>query len=187
MWRMREGLQRSARSGKDLRVLVALVTFALLVSIVPSGLVPVTARAEPTGPAGAPPVGNSPIELSGPVRVIDGHTFEAYIDGRRTGVVLIGIEVPPGNTACGKDAAALLDALTRTAFRLEEDPALLFDARGQRMYYVVLPDGRSAARELVKAGVARAKGEGTESSDLATDEDDAKAHRRGCLWQSFSE
>jgi hypothetical protein len=58
-------------------------------------------------PGGAPPPGSGPVDVSSFVRVIDGDTIEAYLGGTRAGIGLIGVDAPMGNTACGRDAAAL--------------------------------------------------------------------------------
>ena len=59
----------------------------------------------PSVSAQAPSRGAGPLNVSGPVRVIDGDTLEVYIDGRQTAIGVIGIKAPRGNTACGRKAA----------------------------------------------------------------------------------
>jgi endonuclease YncB( thermonuclease family) len=132
--------------------------------------------------AQAPPPGSGPIDFRGFVRVIDGDSFEVYINGHQTGIGLIGITVPMGNTACGKAAANYMRTLIgRTGVRLEEDLSLPFDARKRRMYYVKLPDGRSIAVEMARAGFARPTGQGIETSEIAAAHADAGASARGCV------
>ena len=55
--------------------------------------------------AQAPPKGSGTIEITGPMRVIDGDTFEVYIDGRQTAIGIIGIKALRANTPCGRRAA----------------------------------------------------------------------------------
>ena len=52
------------------------------------------AVAERVGPGGAPPPGSGPVDLTGFVRVYDGDTFEALIDGKRARIGLAGINAP---------------------------------------------------------------------------------------------
>ena len=146
-----------------------------------------TALAEPgierVEPGGAPPPGSGTVEIEGFVRGIDGDTMELDYQGSKAGVGVIGIEAPQANTACGLEAANQLQAMVMNGVRLEEDRAIAFDnERGLRMYYAVTPDGRSVAEELVKAGVARATGEGREIDRLTNLETEARNAKRGCLW-----
>ena len=130
----------------------------------------------PSVRAQAPPRGAGPLNVSGPVRVIDGDTLEVYVDGRQTAIGIIGIKAPRGNTTCGRKAAQLLQSLidrvapgpeAGAVVRFEEDLAHTFDERKRRMYYLTLPDGVSPALELVRAGLADPDGEGDERAALA--------------------
>jgi len=105
---------------------------------------------------GAPPPGRGTVAIQGPVRVIEGDTFETWIDGQQVGIGILGLDVPQANTACGKASIAQLNALLKGGLRLEEDPdpGLAFDARKRRMFRVVTKDGRLAAEEQVANGVA---------------------------------
>lgn len=118
--------------------------------------------------AQAPPPGSGPIDFNGFVRVIDGDTFEVYIQGHRTGVGIIGIETAMGNTPCGVQATDLLWSLVASGrIRLEEDPEeTAFDARKRRMYRVVLDDGRSAAVVMAESGFVVPTGKGIERNDI---------------------
>jgi endonuclease YncB( thermonuclease family) len=125
--------------------------------------------------AQAAPRGTGPLNVAGPVRVIDGDTLEVYIDGRQTAIGVIGIKAPQGNTPCGRRAAQLFETLiNRVApgpeagpvLRFEEDLNHTFDARKRRMYYLKLPDGVSPALELVRAGLADPNGDGEERDEL---------------------
>jgi endonuclease YncB( thermonuclease family) len=133
--------------------------------------------------AQAPPPGSGPVDFSGFVRVIDGDTFELYISGRRTGVGIIGIRVPMGNTPCGRLASDYLGELVASnQIRLEEDPITpAFDTRKRRMYRVVLVDGRSAAIAMAEAGFALPTGEGIEANDIAAAAGRAGGSRAGCV------
>jgi endonuclease YncB( thermonuclease family) len=133
-------------------------------------------------PAGAPPPGSGSIELPW-ARVIDGDTLEAWIGGSRVGIGLIGVQAPRLNSACGEEAAVHLERLVAAGMRLDEDPALVLDRRLRRMYDVVTPEGGSVAEALVWAGVARARREGGRGPALQALQQQARAARRGCLWQ----
>ncbi len=126
------------------------------------------------------------MQIPGFVRVIDGESIETLIDGQRVGVGFIGISVPQANTPCGREATALLRTLLRGGVNLEEEPALTTDpptdARKRRLYHGNARDGRKVAEELVKAGVARANGEGKYAGQLGGLENAARAAGRGCLW-----
>jgi glucose/arabinose dehydrogenase/endonuclease YncB( thermonuclease family)/methionine-rich copper-binding protein CopC len=144
------------------------------------GLGAATAETERTRPGGAPPPGSGSVDLSGFVRVIDGNTVETYIDGKQTGIRIIGLDVPMGNTACGKDAADQLRGLVRDGLHLDEDDQLGFDDRTLRLYYARTRDGRSVAQELVRSGVARSNGVGHERASLNSLAG-AESARSGCL------
>lgn len=124
--------------------------------------------------AQAPLRGTGSVEITGPVRVVDGDTFELYINGRQTAIGLIGIKAPRANSNCGKQAAQLTQALVNyvngiqatVKLRFEEDLNHTFDARKRRMYYLTLPDGQSAAVALVAAGLADPDGTGRERQQL---------------------
>src|SRR5215203_4452638 len=83
----------------------------------------------------APSPGTGPITLTSFVRVVDGQSIDAVIDGRRVAIAVDGIEVPKGNTRCGKQATDLLKSLAKAArgrggLRLVDDPSETLDARG---------------------------------------------------------
>ncbi|MQA28759.1 MAG: hypothetical protein GEU82_02820 [Luteitalea sp.] len=125
--------------------------------------------------AQAPPRGSGAVEITGPVRVIDGDTFEVYINGRQTAIGIIGIKAFRANSPCGRRAARFTQALVNfinglevpIRLRFEEDPVHTFDARKRRMYYLKLPGGISAALALVSAGLADPDGTGEEAAELS--------------------
>src|SRR4051794_12007318 len=85
---------------------------------------PTPTDAQRVGPGGAPPPGSGPVDLRGFLRVADGDTFEAYINGQQVLVGVAGIEAPQANTDCGKQAVAQLRTLLRGGVHLDEDPQL---------------------------------------------------------------
>jgi endonuclease YncB( thermonuclease family) len=132
-------------------------------------------------PASAPAAQAPAANITGSVRVIDGDSIDTNIDGKRTAVGLIGITAAPGNTPCGERATMLLRSLVADGLRLEEDPEIVLDERGRRMYYALTADGRSIAQELVRAGVAAATRTGREADSLRTAETEARDTGARCL------
>lgn len=118
------------------------------------------------------------------MRVLDGRTFETVLAGNQTLVALVGIDVAPGNTDCGRDAASQLQALARGGMRLEDDTTISVDAYNHRVYYALTSDGRSVTQKLVKAGVARVNSTGDAAHRFANDEAAARAAGNGCLWNA---
>jgi endonuclease YncB( thermonuclease family) len=98
--------------------------------------------------------------VRGFVRVIDGDSVEAWIDGKKVATGLLGVVVPTLNNDCGRQARDFLESLIGAGLRLGEDPAETFDERGRRMYRAMSLDGRSVAQEMVRVGAARASGKG---------------------------
>jgi glucose/arabinose dehydrogenase len=157
------------------RWIVAAVLAALAI-----GVQPASARV-PEG-AGAPPPGSGTIDYPFYVRVIDGDTIELDNTGSKYGVRLIGYDAPPGNTKCGEQAAERLQALTADGIVLKEDTGLTF-ADGLRLYRGYTHSGKSIARALVRAGLARATGQGAERNALRKLQRLAKRAGRGCVWK----
>lgn len=118
------------------------------------------------------------------VRVIDGDSLDVTVDGARVPVRIAGIDAPEGNTPCGRSATAALEALVADGITLvdDPDPALTFDDRLRRQFHVTDRSGRSVGEGLVRAGVARATGQGHSMAALATAQNEAAAAKRGCLW-----
>ena len=155
--------------------LIGTVTHVLLSLIVVS-LATTTALGQ------APLKGAGSFNISGPVRVIDGSTIETYINGKQVGLGMIGVDVPQGNTPCGKQVTSLLQAVTKLGFHVDEDLGLTFDSLGRRLYYHVSPAGDSLAAQLVLAGAAKPNGQGKEAATLKQLQSQAQATGIGCLW-----
>jgi glucose/arabinose dehydrogenase/endonuclease YncB( thermonuclease family) len=153
--------------------------FTLLTALVAASI---QLLGQPLGTGGAPAKGSGPFEIREGVRVIDGDTIEADLNGNRVGIGLVGIAVLPGNTECGQQALTFLESALEKGVRLEEDPNVEFDGRGRRMYYAVDPITRqSIALQLVKAGLARATGQGREKVPLRAEERLVRDLGRGCV------
>lgn len=144
-----------------------------------------SARADP----GAPPPGSGDLDAPNHVRIIDGDSIDAIINGNRVAIGIIGIRAPQGNTKCGRESKNQLKELERLARargggpRFVEDRDLTYDERGRRMYYFEEKAGKSLAREMVKGGWAHADGRGKEKDKVKGDEDEARRQKRGCLWK----
>ena len=133
-------------------------------------------------PGGAPEPRNGPFRPAGYVRAIDGESLEALIDGRRTGVAVLGVAAPMLGTPCGDAAKAQLQALIGRGVTLADDPGNQFDSRQRRIYHISTSDGRSVAAAMVGAGLARTTGLGPEASTLAAAESKARSEKTGCVW-----
>jgi endonuclease YncB( thermonuclease family) len=144
----------------------------------------VAVGAQTAPPGGAPPAGSGTVHIDGYVRAVTGDTLDARLPPGRTLIAIIGIRAPRGNTSCGREATEFLQTLVADGARFDEEPGLVFDGRSRRLYHVTTPDQRSAAAELVAAGLARADGQGSTRDSLAALESAAREARRGCLWQS---
>src|SRR6185436_12613298 len=96
-----------------MRVLVVLCLAFVVMVLLPGPIV-----AQRVGPGGAPPQSTKPIDLQGPIRVIDGNTIETWIDGKRVGIGLVGVEAPMANTNCGRAATGMLWGLVKGGLRL---------------------------------------------------------------------
>jgi endonuclease YncB( thermonuclease family) len=116
-------------------------------------------------------------------RAIDGASLDAYVDGRRTAVGYLGIEAPPANQPCGREALNRNRELAGSQVRLVEDPGYQFDEMGRRLAYAFTSDGQSIEEILVREGLARAaRTDASRGSQLAALQAEAEADGRGCLW-----
>lgn len=120
------------------------------------------------------------------VRVIDGNTIEFW-NGSDWGVRYLGVDVPPGNTECGREATAKNWDLTGAGVHLEQEPPYDLDANGLRLYNAFTADGALVGEELIKAGLARASNEDSQyKARYLAAQADAEAAGRGCLWGANS-
>jgi endonuclease YncB( thermonuclease family) len=134
----------------------------------------------------APPPGSSddgPLIEATVSRAIDGASLDAYVDGKRTALGYLGIEAPPANQPCGREALNRNRELAGDQVRLVEDPAYQFDELGRRLYYAFTIDGQSIEEILVREGLARAaRIDAGRGARLAALQAEAEAAGRGCLW-----
>jgi len=101
---------------------------------------------------------NSPLTVVGElqvIKVIDGDTFEATIDGVKERVRLIGIDAPEIGECMSAEAAAALEALVRSGVQLVPDVSDR-DQYGRLLRYVEAGDV-FVNEELVRQGLALAR------------------------------
>jgi len=128
-------------------------------------------------PGGGPPAS---IRFNGFVRVIDASTFDVFLNGRRTGIGLVGVKAPQANTECGQLAVQTVNTLLRGAtIDFDEDSSVKVDSRKRKMYHLRV-NGDSLARKLVQNGLGDTTDEGDEQGDLSGDESQARGANAGC-------
>jgi endonuclease YncB( thermonuclease family) len=115
-------------------------------------------------------------------RAMSGDSLEVFLPNR-TAAAIIGIEAPPGNTACGEQSRAMLARLIVDGVTLEQTPALDFDDLGRRLYFAFSATGESIALRLLQEGLAKTSpvSHKYEPSYKAAEED-ARSAVRGCVW-----
>jgi micrococcal nuclease len=116
------------------------------------------------------------------LRVVDGDTFHARINGVDETIRFFGIDTPERGQPCFTEATLLATQL------LDDEVTLVPDARdsdryGRLLRYVYTPDGHSIDALLIDEGVAHAwRDDGALRVDLIALEDRARAAGTGCLW-----
>lgn len=162
--------------------------------LIPLGLL---AAAAGCGSADDPAAGPAaPLEHGSVVRVVDGDTLLARVDGRRTRVRLLGVDAPESVTpdrpveCFGPRAAAAARRFLPEGARvaLATDPTQGREDRFGRLLAVVTVDGRgvSANERLVAGGFAevfRADGRAAILPALRAAEREAREARRG-IWSA---
>ncbi len=115
-------------------------------------------------------------------RTIDGDSFELTIDGQVVEARLIGVNANEGDECFGAEAAEHLDLLAADApLRVTGDER---DDFGRRLVYVVVraPEGDfDLGAELVRTGMAVARGDHPRSEEYEAVEDEARDNGVG-LW-----
>ena len=124
------------------------------------------------------------MELARVVRVIDGDTLVVQIDGREESVRIFGVDAAERGDRCYIDAASTLEELAAGAVLLRPDERDR-DRYDRLLRYVYTPAGLSVDAVLIAAGLAEAwRADGALRDDLVALEEDARAARRGCLWEA---
>lgn len=113
------------------------------------------------------------------VKVSDGDTISVMHRGRAQRVRLHGIDAPEKRQAFGNSAKKFASDLIFG--RVVTVQVVDVDRYGRIVGEVILPDGRSLNRELVKAGLAWWYRKYSKNKSLGELEEDARSARRG-LW-----
>jgi glucose/arabinose dehydrogenase len=161
-------------------VVVAIAAFAVVTASASLALGSSSGAPSPAG--GAPPPGSGTIDFGGFVRVIDGDTIEVDLGGNRIGIRLVGLAAPAVNTPCGLEASAHLESLLGGGILLKEEKGFGYTESGLRYYRGVTRSHASVALAMIRAGFAKASGDGSEAARLARAQKRARAGERGCLW-----
>ena len=113
------------------------------------------------------------------VRVIDGDTIRVMHLSRAKKIRLADVDTPEYKQAFGTQAKQFTSDLVRgkeVSVKVEG-----LDRHGRRVAEVILPDGRSLNRELVRAGFAWWNRKYSEDNTLGQLEEEARTAKRG-LW-----
>ena len=119
-------------------------------------------------------------EFSGKVVAVkDGDTIEVMHEGRAVRIRLAEIDTPEKRQPWGKRAKQFTSGLTYK--KVVTVRPVTTDCYRRTVAHVILPDGASLSRELVKAGMAWHYKRYSKSAELAALENEARAAKRG-LW-----
>ncbi|MEX0749294.1 MAG: thermonuclease family protein [Dehalococcoidia bacterium] len=120
------------------------------------------------------------------VRIIDGDTLRAIVDGTEEPVRLFGVDTPERGKACFSEATDVLRVLVAMhggQIRLVRD-ARNRDPNDRLLRYVYTPTGLSIDAVLVAEGYAYAwTRDGALRDPLIDLEAIARLEKRGCLWR----
>lgn len=116
------------------------------------------------------------------LRVVDGDTFHARINGADETVRFFGIDTPERGEPCFTEATRRAKDLLDGRVKLVAD-ARNRDRYGRLLRYVYSTDGHSIDALLIAEGFAHAwREDGALHVDLIALEDRARAANVGCLW-----
>ena len=114
--------------------------------------------------------------------VVDGDTLEILWNDRPTKLRYYGVNTTERDQACYREGTDLNRALSGGAVRLAFDERTE-DKYGRLLAYAFTPEGKSIDAALVAAGMGKAwRRDGRFREQIVSLEDDARLHRRGCLW-----
>jgi micrococcal nuclease len=112
--------------------------------------------------------------------VEDGDTFEIVTSEKKKIVVrLFGVDCPEDGQAFSSKAKQFVEALCRN--KTVKVVKNVIDPHGRLVADVYLPDGRSVAKELLKAGYAWHYKQYSNDKELDHLEQEARKHKKG-LW-----
>jgi micrococcal nuclease len=171
-----------------MRSLALLLICAAIAACVEGTAAPPPVECGPPYPAGTPtvetvmcaePAGMQPASV---VRVVDGDTLRAIIDGVEEPVRFYGIDTRERGEACFDEAAQRARELAGAEVRLVPDRRSR-DRNGRLLRYVYSPAGLSLDAALIAEGLAYAwRDDGAMRDALVALEDRAKEAAVGCLW-----
>jgi glucose/arabinose dehydrogenase len=160
-----------------------LATVAILLAVVyTAGPAPLQPSIVAAG--GAPIAGTGSFDIPNRIRVIDGSTFDTWINGQEVFIRLADVNAPLYNAPCGRQATNMLRGLVRGGLHLEEEPSIAFDKQNRRVYRAFTPLGQEIAQALIQAGAVRYHPDGETRPQLAAAEDSAQRAKTGCVWQT---
>lgn len=116
------------------------------------------------------------------VEIIDGDTLDVRSAQTELRIRLFGVDTPERGEACFREATERLAALAGTEVQLLPDERLT-DSFGRELRYVYSTDGTLIDEQLVTEGLGLAWTEDGQFRDrIIAAEEDARAEKRGCLW-----
>ena len=122
-------------------------------------------------------------EAASVLRLIDGDTLVARVDGGRQTIRLFGLQAPEREERCYGQASARLAQLAPVGTALLLHPGPRNDDGSRLLRYAFLADGRSLDATLVAEGLAEAwRRDGQLRDTIVGLESEARASGRGCLW-----
>ncbi len=117
------------------------------------------------------------------VRVIDGDTIDARVNGERERVRYFGVDTPERGERCYDEAADRNEALVGDRVLLLPD-ARERDPGGRLLRYVFTEGGVSVEARLIAEGLGAAwRPDGAYRDSLVALEDEVRAEAVGCLWE----
>ncbi|PZC41572.1 MAG: Endonuclease YncB, thermonuclease family [Chloroflexi bacterium] len=122
-------------------------------------------------------------EAASVLRLIDGDTLVARVDGARQTIRLFGLQAPERDERCYGEASARLARLAPVGTPLLLHPGPRNDDGSRLLRYAFLEDGRSLDATLVAEGLAEAwRRDGQLRDAIVGLESEARGAGRGCLW-----
>ena len=124
-----------------------------------------------------------PLQQAVVVRVIDGDTLVAQLEGEKHSIRLFGLDAPEAGERCAAEATARLQRLIPTGATLLLHPGPRNSHGDRLLRYAFLEDGRSLDATLVAEGLALAwRRDGQLRDAIVALEETAREGRTGCLW-----
>ncbi len=124
-----------------------------------------------------------PLQRAVAVRVVDGDTLVARLEGEEHSIRLFGLNAPELDERCAAEAAARLQGLIPAGATLLLHPGPRNSDGDRLLRYAFLPNGRSLDATLVAEGLALAwRRDGQLRDAIVVLEEEARGARSGCLW-----